>query len=194
MRGINKGIKITLPFDQSKAIERMFVEWNENSNNMIELIIIPNPDGSTIKRLKFVSNIIFVTFKYGETNIELLVEENSMNEIDLEIQRMGIPLNSKGYKYLREAIVLVLKDSELISAMTKELYPTIAKLYNVSPNSVEKAIRTSINSAWGREYVLANSMVEEDVFYFVNKPKNSELISVIAERVRGNLIVEKKEE
>ncbi len=186
MHKINKGININLPYEQVASMGKLFSEWKKNNNDEINLIIVLNPDEIIRERFKFFSNIIFITFDYSENDIELLVEDYSKNIIDYEIQRIGIASNSKGYKYLKEAVKLVLKDPELISAMTKELYPTIAKMHSVSSNSVEKAIRTSINVAWGKGSTFENSLVSEELFYFVVKPKNSELISVIAERIRCN--------
>ena len=80
----------------------------------------------------------------------------SRGPIDLEteitsiIHEIGVPAHIKGYMYLREAITMVVNDMELLSAVTKELYPSIAKKYNTTASRVERAIRHAIEVAWGR--------------------------------------------
>lgn len=71
-------------------------------------------------------------------------------EITSIIHEIGVPAHIKGYMYLREAITMVVNDMELLSAITKELYPSIAKKYNTTASRVERAIRHAIEVAWGR--------------------------------------------
>ena len=89
---------------------------------------------------------------------DVKVKQNNA-AIDLEteitniIHEIGVPAHIKGYMYLREAITLVVNDIELLSAVTKELYPAIAKKYNTTASRVERAIRHAIEVAWSRGQV-----------------------------------------
>ncbi len=62
----------------------------------------------------------------------------------------GIPLNSRGYWYIREAILLALEKREALLCVTKELYPCIASRFSTSPGSVEKAIRDAVCRSWAK--------------------------------------------
>ena len=101
------------------------------------------------------------------------------------IHELGVPAHIKGYHYLRTAIMMVVKDMDLLNYITKELYPEIAKAYQTTSSRVERAIRHSIEVAWTRGKV----QTMNDVFgYTINtgkgKPTNSEFIAMIADRIR----------
>ena len=115
----------------------------------------------------------------------------SRGPIDLEteitsiIYEIGVPAHIKGYMYLREAITMVVNDMELLSAVTKELYPSIAKKYNTTASRVERAIRHAIEVAWGRGQVDAiNKLFGYTVHNEKGKPTNSEFIAIIADKLR----------
>lgn len=115
----------------------------------------------------------------------------SRGPIDLEteitsiIHEIGVPAHIKGYMYLREAITMVVNDMELLSAITKELYPSIAKKYNTTASRVERAIRHAIEVAWGRGQVDAiNKLFGYTVHNEKGKPTNSEFIAIIADKLR----------
>lgn len=81
-------------------------------------------------------------FRVRSSNLESLVTDI--------IHEIGVPAHIKGYTYLREAIVLAVKDMDIINAVTKVLYPTVAKTYNTTASRVERAIRHAIEVAWDR--------------------------------------------
>ena len=66
------------------------------------------------------------------------------------LKEMGVPTNIKGYYYLREAVVLVYQRYDYINAVTKELYPEIAKKFTTTASKVERAIRHGIGCALDR--------------------------------------------
>lgn len=66
------------------------------------------------------------------------------------IHEIGVPAHIKGYQYLRDAISMVVDDMDMLSAVTKELYPAIAKRNKTTPSRVERAIRHAIEVAWNR--------------------------------------------
>ena len=61
---------------------------------------------------------------------------------------LGFPMNFAGYKYLREAIVRAAVDPDCLDAVTKELYPQVARKFGSTPERVERAIRIIIGYAW----------------------------------------------
>ena len=129
---------------------------------------------------------------YPTTSSYILTsEQKSKTPIDLEteitniIHEIGVPAHIKGYMYLREAITMVVNDMELLSAVTKELYPSIAKKYNTTASRVERAIRHAIEVAWGRGQIEAiNKLFGYTVHNDKGKPTNSEFIAIIADKLR----------
>ena len=118
-------------------------------------------------------------------------KKQEKTEADLEadvteiIHEIGVPAHIKGYQYLRDAIVMSVKDMDMLNSITKILYPTIAKKYQTTPSRVERAIRHAIEVAWGR----GRMDTLDDMFgYTINrgkgKPTNSEFIALITDRIR----------
>ncbi|MBZ2173763.1 sporulation transcription factor Spo0A [Schnuerera sp. xch1] len=101
------------------------------------------------------------------------------------IHEIGVPAHIKGYLYLREAILMVIQDIELLGAVTKELYPNIANKYNTTPSRVERAIRHAIEVAWTRGKI---DTIDKIFGYTVNnnkgKPTNSEFIAMVSDKLR----------
>ncbi len=101
------------------------------------------------------------------------------------IHEIGVPAHIKGYLYLREAITMVYNEVDLLGAITKSLYPRIAKKFNTTPSRVERAIRHAIEVAWSR----GNMDSIKNLFgYTINvtkaKPTNSEFIAMVADKLR----------
>ena len=101
------------------------------------------------------------------------------------IHEIGVPAHIKGYQYLREAIMMCVKDMEMLNSITKLLYPTIAERYQTTPSRVERAIRHAIEVAWNRGRM---ETLEALFGYTVNigkgKPTNSEFIALITDKLR----------
>lgn len=106
-------------------------------------------------------------------------------EVTSVIHEIGVPAHIKGYQYLRDAIIMVINDMDILNSITKQLYPSIAKQYNTTPSRVERAIRHAIEVAWSRGKM---DTIDKLFGYTVNngkgKPTNSEFIALIADRLR----------
>ncbi len=101
------------------------------------------------------------------------------------IHQIGVPAHIKGYQYLRCAILMTIEDSEVINAVTKVLYPTVAKKYQTTTSRVERAIRHAIEVAWDRGDVdTLNSYFGYTIQNSRGKPTNSEFIAMIADNLR----------
>ena len=110
---------------------------------------------------------------------------NLETQVTQVIHEIGVPAHIKGYQYLRDAIIMVINDMDILNSITKQLYPSIAKQYNTTPSRVERAIRHAIEVAWSRGKMDTIDML---FGYTVNngkgKPTNSEFIALIADRLR----------
>lgn len=160
---------VVKPFDIELLIKRIreikFFKPNQSTNNFIT------------KEVK--QQYIDLSKDAGkkEENLEALVT-NIIHEV-------GVPAHIKGYQYLREAIMMVVNDIDVINQITKSLYPKIAFKYNTTPSRVERAIRHAIEVAWGR----GQQEAVENIFGYTisaakGKPTNSEFIALIADKIR----------
>ena len=100
------------------------------------------------------------------------------------IHEIGVPAHIKGYQYLREAIILTINDMEMINAVTKVLYPEVAKKFDTTPSRVERAIRHAIEVAWDRgDLETLQKFFGYTVSNIKGKPTNSEFIAMIADHL-----------
>lgn len=122
---------------------------------------------------------------------EIYLEIAAVNDYELEryitniMLDIGVPAHLKGYHYLRDAILLSGRDMEVVSSVTKLLYPTIAKRFKTTDQKVERAIRNAIEVSWTR----GNVETFEKMFGYSalsgrNRPTNSEYIARIADSIR----------
>ena len=151
-----------------------------------------------IQRIKEIKNF------RPKTNNNFMARENSRKYIEISndrlgfesleamvtnlIHEVGVPAHIKGYQYLREAIMMVVNDIDVINQITKSLYPQIAQRFQTTPSRVERAIRHAIEVAWGR----GEPSVMENIFGYTisaakGKPTNSEFIAMIADKLRLEL-------
>ncbi len=124
----------------------------------------------------------------------LVLKDNVVTDTQLElmiteiIHQIGVPAHIKGYHYLREAIILSIKNSEIINSVTKLLYPTVAKSHGTTASRVERAIRHAIEVAWDRGDIdVLNSYFGYTIQNERGKPTNSEFIAMISDKLRLKL-------
>lgn len=122
-----------------------------------------------------------------DENIFLKINQDITNLLD----RFGIPANIMGYKYLRKAIYLSVKEDDLINSITKKLYPKIARRFDTEASRVERAIRHAIKVSWER----GNQNMLDDYFGYsisetIGRPTNAQFIAKVADnfRLKNNLI------
>jgi len=125
----------------------------------------------------------------GEYRFKPQFKSKKMAPIEVRVTNLihdvGVPAHIKGYQYLREAIIMSVQNDEVINAVTKTLYPSLAKAFKTTPSRVERAIRHAIEVAWNRGQI----EVHDKIFgYTVNsnkgKPTNSEFIAMLADMLR----------
>ena len=118
--------------------------------------------------------------RLDKTNIETMVTGI--------IHEIGVPAHIKGYQYLREAIIIAVNDMDVINAITKVLYPQVAKAFGTTPSRVERAIRHAIEVAWDRgDLDTLQRFFGYTVSNTKGKPTNSEFIALIADKLQLQL-------
>ena len=138
--------------------------WKLERNRMEQLKVVTQQDNERMFRM--ISDLIskdkefqiMITVPSGRQYEQNQVgeEKRIAKEYNLEkdvtdmIHEIGVPAHIKGYQYLRTAILLTVKDSEIINSVTKILYPSVAKKYQTTTSRVERAIRHAIEVAWDR--------------------------------------------
>lgn len=101
------------------------------------------------------------------------------------LHQIGVPAHIKGYHYLRSSIIMSVRRPDIINAVTKELYPSVASKYSTTPSRVERAIRHAIEVAWDRGDVdVLNSYFGYTIHNSRGKPTNSEFIAMISDKLR----------
>ena len=159
---------IVKPFELEVLLKRIKEIKRYNPNELRKT----TPINNEIK-----NDYIQIEDESDKDNLEALVT-NLIHEV-------GVPAHIKGYQYLREAIIMCINDINAVNQITKILYPDIAKKYHTTPSRVERAIRHSIEVAWGR----GNQKTVESIFGYTvsanrGKPTNSEFIAMIADKLR----------
>ena len=136
-------------------------------------------------------NLVDRIHRVAQVKREVRTNEESAQAIDLEnkvteaIHEVGVPAHIKGYQYVRSAIIIVMEDNDVINAVTKVLYPTIARKYKTTSSRVERAIRHAIEVAWDRgDIEVLQRIFGYTVSNAKGKPTNSEFIAMIADRLR----------
>ena len=115
-------------------------------------------------------------------------EANVVAMVTSMIHEIGVPAHIKGYQYLREAILIAVNDMEVINAITKVLYPQVAKTFATTPSRVERAIRHAIEVAWDRgDLDTLQHFFGYTVSNTKGKPTNSEFIALIADKLQLQL-------
>ncbi len=114
--------------------------------------------------------------------------QDPFGEVTRLLRSVGVPPNVRGYRYLREAILRVIEDPDLMEAVTKELYPAVGSRFNTTAARVERAMRHAIESAHDRG---SGDLLGTRFGYAVDssrgKPTNSEFIALIADLVSTDL-------
>lgn len=125
-------------------------------------------------------------------NIRHLSEARNGDSIEMQVteilHQIGVPAHIKGYHYLRRSIIMSIETPEIINAVTKQLYPSVAKMYETTSSRVERAIRHAIEVAWDRGDVdVLNSYFGYTIHNGRGKPTNSEFIAMISDKLRLQL-------
>ena len=169
---IEKNIIVITSFNSDEMIRRL-------SNYNIKYFLIKPFDMKTLE-----TRIIEATSQFSENN-----QKAGNNELKISLTKLlhelGVPSHIKGYQYIREGILLLYDNPNIVGGITKELYPEIADKYNTSVSRVERAIRHAIEVSWNRGNLdLMEEIFGHSVDYDKAKPTNSEFIVTVADKLK----------
>lgn len=171
---INKPVVIGTSFNAEETIERVsrynpkhFVlkpfDMLELENKLLDAVNYKSEKSSKINTL--------------HNNLELSVTKL--------LHGLGVPSHIKGYQYIREGVLLMYDNPDIVGAITKELYPEIASKYDTTVSRVERAIRHAIEVSWNRGDIdLMEEVFGHSVDYDRAKPTNSEFIVTVSDKLR----------
>ena len=124
-------------------------------------------------------------FRTARAQTEPYSDDNMLILVSDIMHQLGVPAHIKGYQYLRESIMLTIHDSDMMSSVTKVLYPTVARKFKTTPSRVERAIRHAIEVAWDRGDVdVLSGYFGYTIQTSRGKPTNSEFIAMISDKLR----------
>lgn len=141
-------------------------------------------------------NIVRLVSNKSNPAMSNLLQKNKQGKQDASMEvkvteilhQIGVPAHIKGYHYLRDSIIMAVEKPEIINAVTKQLYPSVAKKYETTSSRVERAIRHAIEVAWDRGDVdVLNSYFGYTIHNGRGKPTNSEFIAMISDKLRLQL-------
>ena len=173
-RGIDKKVIVVSAYNSPDAI-RKTAELGVNY-----FILKP----FELKELERVATEVMSGSSYGNKSIDLY-HNNLKISVTKILHELGVPSHIKGYQYIRDGILMIYDNPEIVGGITKELYPDVAKKHNTTVSRVERAIRHAIEVSWNR----GNWDLMEDIFgHSVDidkaKPTNSEFIVTVADKLR----------
>ena len=173
-KSIDKPVIISTSYNSDEMIRRVSeygvkyfllkpYELSDLENRVMELIDIDSKEGKNI-------NIYHNNLQISVTKI---------------LHELGVPSHIKGYQYIREGIILLYNNPEMIGGITKELYPEIASNFDTTVSRVERAIRHAIEVSWNRgDWDLMDEIFGHSVDIDKAKPTNSEFIVTVADKLR----------
>lgn len=131
--------------------------------------------------------------KIRNTNIDRIYNSSEFDRIyqkldeiiSNRLNEIGIPIRLKGYNFIITAVKEVLGNDGKLEAVTKVLYPDVARKHGSTPQRVEKAIRHAIEVAW---MIDENNPIHKEFKYIMgagkDRPTNSEFIAKLTQDVR----------
>ena len=181
------GIAVLEELKEKNITRNIIVETSYNSPEVIRKVSEYGVNYYILKpfELDDLENRILDIFKQQDKKTINLVRNNLEISVTKMLHELGMPSHIKGYQYIRDGIVMIYNNPDIIGGITKELYPDVATKYNTTVSRVERAIRHAIEVSWNR----GNWDLMEEIFgYSVDidkaKPTNSEFIVTIADKLR----------
>ncbi|MBQ6497117.1 MAG: sporulation transcription factor Spo0A [Bacilli bacterium] len=182
------GIDVLTYLNKNQIDKKVIILTSYNEQTMIRKVAELGASYMILKPFELSElrkKIIEITSNSNERILINLHNNNIQIVINRTLHELGIPSHIKGYQYIKEGIVLVYMNPELIRRITKELYPEIANKYEASVASVEKAIRHAIDISWNRgDWELMEELFGHSIDIDKAKPTNSEFIITIADKIR----------
>lgn len=121
------------------------------------------------------------------TQYRRISKESVEDLVSAELRDFGVPMHIKGYQFIIDSVLIVIKDPATLGKVTKAIYPPIALLHDTTASRVERSIRNAIELTFAR----GNQVTLRKLYKLDEQPDkkiaNSEFIAVIAEKIRQNM-------
>ena len=189
------GMGVLEELRNNNIVKNIIVETSYNSADVIRKVSEYGVNYYILKPFELndlENRILEVCEKLDSRSINLF-----NNNLEISITRMlhelGMPSHIKGYQYIRDGIMMIYNNPEIIGGITKELYPDVASKYNTTVSRVERAIRHAIEVSWNRgNWDLMEEVFGHSVDIDKAKPTNSEFIVTIADKLRLEFMKKKE--
>lgn len=180
------GVEVLSAISELSAKPRTLVLSTFATGSIADLAAAKGADYFMLKPCKTASVAERVRQMFTASRPDPAIERRGLEAtVTAIIHEIGVPAHIKGYQYLREAILIVVEDMEIINAVTKILYPEVAKRFGTTASRVERAIRHAIEVAWDRgDLETLQKYFGYTVSNAKGKPTNSEFIAMIADRLQ----------
>ncbi len=182
------GLAVLRELGELEIHPRVLVLSGFARSNMAELAAAAGADYCLMKPCRMdtvVERVRQMTAGYMDGEERSGWERGLESVVTAIIHEIGVPAHIKGYQYLREAIIIAVEDMDVINAVTKVLYPEVAKRFGTTASRVERAIRHAIEVAWDRgDLETLQKYFGYTVSNAKGKPTNSEFIAMIADRLQ----------
>ena len=187
LNGGMDGLDVLDEFTRLKVRPRVLIVSSYMKGSMVETAAAKGADFYLTKpcRVSAVGERLRQVMTPGGMEPEQDEDATLEAQVTAIIHEVGVPAHIKGYQYLREAIIIAVNDMDVINAVTKVLYPEVAKRYGTTASRVERAIRHAIEVAWDRgDLETLQKYFGYTVSNAKGKPTNSEFIAMIADRLQ----------
>lgn len=181
------GIAVLEELKKKNISKNIIVETSYNSPEVIRNVSEYGVNYYILKpfELDDLENRILDVFKQVDKKSINLFHNNLEISITRMLHELGMPSHIKGYQYIRDGIMMIYNNPDIIGGITKELYPDVASKYNTTVSRVERAIRHAIEVSWNRgNWDLMEEIFGHSVDIDKAKPTNSEFIVTIADKLR----------
>lgn len=169
--GINKHVIVLTSYKKEYTVKAV------SEYNIDYYMLKPFNMESLEKRILEIMNVKEV--KYSDKENDLRIKISDM------LHKLGMPSHIRGYQYIRDGIMMMYKEPDMLKGITKEIYPELANKYDTTSSRVERAIRHAIEVSWARgDYQLMEKYFGNSVDYDRSKPTNAEFIITLTDRLR----------
>ena len=181
------GIYVLEELKKKNITKNIIVESSYNSQDVIRKVSEYGVNYYILKPFELLDleKRILEVFKQLDSKSINLYKNNLEISITRMLHELGMPSHIKGYQYIREGIIMIYNNPEIIGGITKELYPDVASKFDTTVSRVERAIRHAIEVSWNRgNWDLMEEIFGHSVDIDKAKPTNSEFIVTIADKLR----------
>ncbi len=184
------GISVIYKIKQMKLSVKIVVVSALMSEEVVAKVMSAGADYFMAKPINFSALIERLNEMDDKVETRPREAKESFHEMSVEEKvsrifiNVGIPPHIKGYSFLREGVLMAIKEPEIINNITKKLYPSIGEKYQTTASKVERAIRHAIEVAWNRGRIESiNSILGVRAYIGAEKPTNGEFIALIADKM-----------